>query len=116
MNTRYEPDHDWIRQQQENGDGSSVTVRLTVTGPMAREGVLEWFQDLSADPLGARGRGDWLVKEVKSDANSAIVDITSGGEDVSKGLIEGTTEAYEVLDPLGCELEWEQLDQDAPKP
>lgn len=116
MNQRYEVDPEWIRQQQADGDGESVTVRLTVTGPMAREGVLEWMRDLGADALGSRGRDDWLVREVKSGTDFAMLDITAGGDNAEEGLRDGTSEAFEVLDPLGCELEWAQLDQHDPKP
>lgn len=112
----YEIDHEWIRQQQEHGDGTSVTVRLIATGPTAREGVLEWLQELDSDALGTRGRDQWLVREVKSDKDYAIVDITAGGDDVVSGLKDGTAEAYEILNALGAELEWEQLDQNDPKP
>ncbi|WP_257183562.1 hypothetical protein [Corynebacterium cystitidis] len=116
MNQRYEIDSDWIRDEQADGDGSSVSVRLTVTGPMAREGVLEWLKDLSADALGSRGRDGWLVREVKSGTDYAMADITAGGDDVEEGLRDGTEEAFDVLDPLGCQLEWVQLGQYDPKP
>ncbi|MCT1414662.1 hypothetical protein [Corynebacterium sanguinis] len=103
MNERYEIDHDWLAP-----DDSPATVRLTVTGAHARQAVLDWLDDLPADPLGTRGRGGWMVQEVTSAPEEVVLGITSGGQDVAESLEAGTAEAFEVLDALGCELRWEQ--------
>lgn len=104
MSMRYEMDYDWLA----NDISDSATVRLTVTGPHARSAVMEWLEDLPADALGTRGRGGWMVKEVSAAPEEAVLDLTSGGQDVADGIEAATTEAHDVLSALGCELEWEQ--------
>lgn len=84
-------------------DTASETVRLTVTGENARQAVLEWLEDLPADALGTRGRDGWMVKEILSTPQSAVLDITG-----ADNLGEATAEATEVLHALGCELSWER--------
>ncbi|WP_053071013.1 hypothetical protein [Corynebacterium pilosum] len=85
----YRMDYDWLWGSPETGgpgnDGSSATVRLTVTGPNARNAVMQWFDDLRPDEFGLRSRGGWLVTEMKWEPEEVIVDITSGGEDVATG-------------------------------
>ncbi|STC69165.1 hypothetical protein [Corynebacterium pilosum] len=113
----YRMDYDWLWGSPETGgpgnDGSSATVRLTVTGPNARNAVMQWFDDLRPDEFGLRSRGGWLVTEMKWEPEEVIVDITSGGEDVADGIEDGTTEAFDVLSPFGVQFEWEQLPRDS---
>lgn len=108
MSNRYDIDHEWLDAVASDSE-ASARVRLTVTGEHFREAVMEWLEDLPVDELGVRGRGDWIVQEVSVDAHQAVLDITAGGDDLATSLTEGTAEAYEVLDALGCQLLWEEL-------
>lgn len=108
MNNRYEANRDWLTAVAANDD-ARARVRLTVTGDHARDCVMQWMEDLSVDALGVRGRGDWIVQEIAAEADKAVVDITAGGDDLERSLTEATTEAYEVLNTLGCGLEWQEL-------
>ena len=108
MGNRYEINHDWLQAVATDED-ARARVRLTITGEHARSSVLQWMEDLSVDALGVRGRGDWIVQEIDADPQRAVVDITAGGDDLTSSLEEATTEAYEVLDALGCAIAWEEL-------
>lgn len=109
----YVLDYEWLWGGAPGIDGSSATVRLTVTGPNARAAVLQWLDDVPVDSFGLRGRGGWMVTEIKWETDEVIVDITSGGQDVADGIEDGTTEAYEVLSPFGVGLCWRQLPRDS---
>ncbi|VEI13804.1 hypothetical protein [Trueperella bialowiezensis] len=108
---RYLMDYDWLWDKPPRNDGSLATVRLTVSGSNARDAVDAWLAQLPADENGIRGRGGWVLTEVPSgnDAETVVLDITSGGEDVADGIYWGTEEAYEALNPAGVTLEWENL-------
>ncbi|SDM01665.1 hypothetical protein SAMN04488535_1579 [Corynebacterium mycetoides] len=107
MSNRYEVNRDWLSAVAANDD-ARARVRLTVTGEHARDSVMEWMEDLSVDALGVRGRSDWIVQEISAEADRAVVDITAGGDDLEHSLAEATTEAYEVLEALGCALQWQE--------
>lgn len=113
MTKPYELDYSWLSTDAPDNDGSSATVRMTVTGDNARQGVMTWFDDLPMDDLRVRGRDGWMVKEIQWNETKVIVDITSGGEVVADGIAAGTGEAFDVLEPLGLNLEWEQLPRDS---
>lgn len=108
MSNRYEIDRDWLADVAAE-EGARARVRLTATGEHAREAVMHWMEDMPVDPLGVRGRGDWIVQEVSAEPDHAVVDITAGGDDLARSLSEATGEAFDVLDALGCDLEWEEL-------
>ncbi|WIM67651.1 hypothetical protein QP027_11285 [Corynebacterium breve] len=113
MTKPYEVDYAWLATDAPGNDGSSATVRMTVTGDSARQGVMTWFDDLPMDDLRVRGRDGWMVKEIQWNETKVIVDITSGGQHVADGIAAGTTEAFEILEPLGLDLTWEQLPRDS---
>ncbi|QCB27840.1 hypothetical protein [Corynebacterium endometrii] len=109
MSTPYKLDYEWLR----NDIDAVATVELTVKGEGAREAILAWFEEVPLDELGTRGGGGWMVAEAtdiaRTDADTVVLHITSGGEDVADGIQNGTESAYEALEPFGVELSWKNL-------
>lgn len=108
----YKPDYDWFWGQKPGNDGTQATLRMTVSGDpdIIGTAVAAWISSLSTDSNGVRGEAGWRVDEVSREAEAIQLDITSGGEDVADGVIEGAESAVASLKHVdGISVTWEQL-------
>ena len=108
---------DWLWGTPPGNDGTPATVRAVLFGVDAHTSAEAWLRTLSADEDGRRGEGGWGAELANAGAadESAMVDITSAGEDVADGIEDGTESLYNFLaaraDELDSELtvEWREL-------